>query len=267
MPSPTYAWTDISTGVVDQDSEVDVTLWEAMRRNQVFLKEVLYGTGSFVGNVPHAHLGTEDAAVSFASTPNLLSDSAPDIDSTRGWTVSGYTVQDDKGFLTTTTANHYASQIIAGLASVSKAAMGAGADMMLSIFVRAQSTVPTAGELHFGLADGATPTTFKTGCKGVISYTSITTAHQRFYMPLLAATTGSWTTDCRFLLKNHSTAPNQPLLVTAMAACIGAQLIYWSPGLLDNELLHENWHHYGISDCPIWDELVARTSAVYVAGA
>lgn len=265
MPGPTYAWTNIPSTDLDQDSPLTTTVLESYRKNQVHLKEILLGTGEYRGETPHVHDGREDGEIGAASSENILSDSAV---STGGaayaWTTSGWTTNAANGFDTTTTAGHSSYQILYRQPAQSKAAFGtSGADIVIALYVKAQGTLPTAGELWFGLSDGST-SAYVAGCKGVIAFGSVTSAWKRFYMAL-SAKGGGAATDLRILLRNGTTAPNQKLWVTAVSANLGSSLTYWAPGMNESITAHVAWNYYSIGP-PVFEKATSITNATAISG-
>lgn len=272
MPAPTYSWTTIAGSRRDALSPGDVSLFTDMRDDLEFCREMLIGTNTELARVPHVHLGVTDSSVDTVTSDNLLQNSAPDDDADGDWSRTNVSIESNVGFLVSTTEGANAYQILTTRAALSKALFGAtGADVCISLFLKAKTSAPTAGTFSFGLADGSN-TSYISGCKGSIAFGSITTDWQRFYMTL-SAKGGSAVTDVRFLMGSgigSDTALDQQVIVTCMAVCLGSTLTYWMPGIceaLGNGDTHDDWRKYGLTSAPTWEESTAITNAVQVTGA
>jgi hypothetical protein len=272
MPAPTYSWTTISNARIDANSPGDTDLVTDMRDNLEFLRELFLGSNTTIASVPHVHAGVTDGSVDAMTSDNILVNSAPDDDGDGDWSTSNVSIESDRGFLVSTTELASAYQIFTTRADLSKAMLGSsGADMVISLFVKAKTSAPTAGVLSFGLADGSA-TAYQAGCRGDIAFGSITTSWKRFYMTLTAKGGGA-STDNRFLLLNGwstNAALDQQVIVTCMAVNFGRSLTYWMPGVTEasgNDDTHDDWRRYGLTDVPCWERATAITNATAVTGA
>lgn len=259
------AWASIAAGEYDQDSPFDVTLATKLRDRFLHLKQILDGDSIHAGKYPHSHDGDGSSALSGPYSGNLVKDFCPDSGADGEWRYSGFSTSNDNGIETTTTTAHYAYQLLMYTASVSKATIGSGADLTVSIMVRPKTGAPTTGELWFGIADGAT--TFKANCTGKITASGITTT-KRYYMHLTAASVGSFSTDCRVLIKNGTTAPDAQLYVSGIDVRAGLALAYPEPAMNEDSSdgEHDDWKRFSLTSMPIYEKATAITSATSVTG-
>ena len=269
MPAPTYSWTTISNARIDARSPFDVDLTTDLRDNLEFLRELYLGSNTTIAAVPHTHLGVTDGAVDAVTSDNILVNSAPDDDGDGDWFTSNVSIESDRGFLVSTTELASAYQILTTRAELSKPMLGTtGGNLVVSLFVKAKTSAPTAGKLSFGLADGSA-TAYITGCRADIDFSQVTTSWKRFYT-VLSAKGGGATTDVRFLLLNGwstNAAFDQQVIVTCMAVNLGSALTYWMPGVTEasgNDDTHDDWRRYGLTDVPCWERATAITNATSI---
>lgn len=273
MPAPSYSWTTISNARIDARSPFDVDLATDLRDNLEFLRELYLGSNTTIASVPHTHLGVTDGTVDAVTSDNILVNSAPDDDGVgNDWTYSEVSIESDRGFLVPVTELGYAYQILTTRADLSKAMLGTtGGNFVVSLFVKAKTSAPTAGKLSFGLADGST-TAYISGCRADIDFSQVTTSWKRFYT-VLSAKGGGASTDVRFLLLNGwstNAALDAQTIVTCMAVNLGSQLTYWMPGITEasgNDDTHDDWRRYGLTDVPCWERATAITNATAITAA
>jgi len=253
-------WDDIADAEIAQDEPFTEELALKYRAQMYHLKQVIVGDGPYRGRWPHAHRADE-SPLTAPYSGNLLKDFCPDDDDGGSWTRSGYTISNDNGIETTTTILHHAWQMLMYPAAVSKSAMG-GADLTVSFTVKPKAGAPAAGELWFGIADGSS-SAYKAGCKGVITASGITTT-KRYYMQLAGAIVGTFSTDCRMLIRNGTTPPNAALYITGIDVRAGLVVPYVEPGMNENTAVHDDWAKFSVSR--IFAKDVQITNVIAVVG-
>lgn len=260
MPAPSVSYVDIPTDYIDGRSPVNAELVKTFRDNEEWCKQVLYGTGSFVGATPHVHTGTEDALVDTRTGDNTLNDPVPDND-TAAWTLNAVTLKGVDGTFKFPGASggYMWQRVCQKLAN--RAFFGTnGADMVVSMLFRLEGPC-SAGVCYFGLADNST-STFIAGCRGTINDEDASVGWRRFWFPV--SNKGGSTTDFRFLVYTQ-TSFTTAFHVTAPDVYVGSILRPFRFGPVERKI-HDSYKGVG-TRVPAWSEYVTMTNAIRVTPA
>lgn len=290
---PEVQWTDMS----DATWQAENTAWSpgwcaAMTRNQIYLKHLLYGEGTYTGDVPHTHIGAEDAHAATTNGANILGASCPAGNSIdpRGvyneWTAKGFSDQDGESYVQGGIKGDYLFQYLFfpqnNIQYVPRV-VGKGLDLTVSFFAK-QRDNSDFGKIEFGIAssqEGATsaaseagdvivssPGDFLNGQRAIISGADLSTSWKRFYCTIREAGAGA-ASGARLLLRVSETFDHEVLL-TGFAATQGRRLYPWAPSPCDepytgdsNDFIggHAGWQNMP-QGAPILDWTVSMTNAV-----
>lgn len=263
MTAPTYAWTVIPDTDVDPNSPWDTDVATALVHNMIHLEEWL--GHSYTAERDHDHDGVNSAVIMAGVTPNFIVNALPQADADEGWVDSaGVGMSSESGWEWTGAASENLYQII-GYSAQNKEMFGtsgtvstAGNDWVVSFFAKADS-VPSAGTLAFGFADGSL-SSFISGCRADIPGTSLSTAWKRFWMKVTDKGSNAGT-DFRLLLRTTSTI-SVAFHTSGFMVHIGDRLMNFAMGPM--ELSDHDGYARLSDDVPVWDKSIAMTNAVQI---
>lgn len=271
------AWISLPSTDTDADSPADIDLASKIIQRNQHLYEFYTGGARYSDRIPHDHAGIDDGVVSKVSGPNLLIDACPHAAGTEyHWTFSGFARDATSGTMQggATDTDYIYQDLLkdeTGTYSGTAAFGSGGAPLVLSFFCKATSSL-SSGTIHVGITDGST-STFSTGHRFSLPYTSITTSWKRFWAylddssPATAYPGAGHSSSVRFLLRAASgDALSADVLVSGCMVCTSEGVLTpfsWTPA--EKQADGWNFHDSGDSvpnDCPIFDTTVAMTNAV-----
>lgn len=298
---PEIYWTDMS----DSEWQAQHAPWSAgwlatLARNTECHKRVLYGTGSYTGEIPHDHMTGESAPLSPAVGVNLVQASCPATTLTGGsgldledgvWTASGFTIalRVDVGIVATFgedsraveggTRGGYITQRLMTLGGGKQAQLfGQGVDLVCAVFARV-TKASSRGTLQFGLSserdsvavqDASSslsvegPGEFGPRASGVIHYTDLNTSWKRFFIRIKNAGT-EMPGDVRLTLSVLQSF-SEKVQLSGFTATPGRRLYPWSssPGDVPKTPAvfgHAGWQNMP-EDIPLLDWAVSMDNAI-----
>lgn len=271
------AWVSLPSTDTDADSPGDIDLASKLIQRNQHLYEFLTGGTRYSDRIPHDHSGNDDTVIHAVSGANMLVDACPGGFSTEfHWQGSGFALDGTSKTMKGGTADtHYIYQDLLedehGTYDGTDAFGTDGCPMVVSFFCKAASSL-TQGTLQIGFSDGST-STFDTGHRFELPYTSITTSFKRFWAyhddssPATAWPGAGYSNNVRLLCRVKSgDAFNANIFVSGFMACPSQGVLTpfsWTPAekQADGWTFHESGDHVP-NDCPLFDTTVAMTNAV-----
>jgi len=157
---PSTPYTDSTLAAYTAEDAPFSANWIATQFRVVHhVKQALYGDGAFVGDVPHAHLGAEEAHPHPEIVHNIIETSLPVKRSYRErggrWNIRGFVDVDDVNVLRGGVVGDYGTQLLYRETTGDETnIIGDGADMVFSLFARTDATT-TVGFFYFGESIGS----------------------------------------------------------------------------------------------------------------
>jgi len=156
LAAPTYPWTDMTLAAFTAENAPFSAAWlAALWRNQIHLKEVIYGSGAYVATIPHDHDGAEDAHPHADVTYNAVSVGAPTKRAYREhggrYVTRGFADPGAANVLQGGLQGDYLQQLLYRETVADETnVLGGGTDMVFSLFARTLATTASVGWLVFG---------------------------------------------------------------------------------------------------------------------